>query len=53
MKMKKLENPFIIPTGLTPTSDVINKVKDFLNKFKALEVENGTPILIIELLGGS
>ncbi len=45
--MIDMRKQFIVPTGVTPSSEVINKLKEFLDKFRSLEAQNDIPILIL------
>lgn len=45
--MNKIEKHFIIPNGLSPDSNIIEKIEEFFKKFKPYEVENNIPLLLL------
>ena len=41
-----MDNPYVIPSTIKPSEEVIEKVDSFLKKYKPLEIENNVPLLL-------
>jgi hypothetical protein len=41
-----MDKPYVIPSAIKPSGEVIEKVDSFLNKYKPLEIENNVPLLL-------
>ena len=45
--MNPFEENFTVPDDLNPSTEITKKVKEFIRKFKVLEVENNVPLILI------
>jgi hypothetical protein len=45
--MSPFEENFTVPNDLNPGNEITKKVKEFIRKFKILEVENSVPLILI------